>query len=523
MFLPDGVGCCILKAMCMLPGWAAPTTKTARGLSGRPFRCAAVWHFVVAAISLSLSANAAEDPSQRNKRPNILVCIADDWSWGFAGSYGNATVQTPTFDRIAREGALFQNAFCASPSCTPSRGAILTGRPIHQLEEGGNLWSHLQKRFDVFPDLLEKAGYHVGLTGKGWGPGDLKAGGRARNPAGPSFKSLQEFLKARPAGKPFCFWFGTQDPHRPYDKGSGLRAGMKPEAIQVPAFWPDAPEIRNDILDYAFEIQRMDRDMGAVIKTLEAAGELDHTLIIFTSDNGMPFPRAKANLYDQGTRMPLAVRWPAKINAGQVLEAFVNLYEIAPTVLDAAGVKPPAEMAGRSLLRLLAGEKDQTRTMVFLERERHANVRAGDLSYPIRAVRTRDFLYIRNLRPDRWPAGDPEMWKAVGEFGDCDASPTKEFIISRKGEPGISRFFDLCFAKRPAEELYDLSKDPAQVNNVAGEAEYAQPRKDLRAALDRWMVDTGDPRMNPQDDRWDKFPYYGNATQAPPAAQQAKR
>ena len=493
-----------------------------RSRLGRRVCRATVWHFAVAAIWPCLASGAAEAPLQPSQRPNILFCIADDWSWGYAGVYGSAVVKTPTFDRIAREGALFQNAFCASPSCTPSRGAILTGRPIHQLEEGGNLWSHLPKRFDVFPDLLEKAGYHIGLHGKGWGPGDFKAGGRTRNPAGPSFKTFQEFLKARPAGKPFYFWFGTEDPHRPYDKGSGLRAGLKPEDVKIPPFWPDAPEIRGDILDYCFEVQRMDRAMGEVIKTLEAAGELDNTLIIFTSDNGMPFPRAKANLYDQGTRMPLAMRWPARIKPGQVIEAFIHLYELAPTVLEAAGVKPPPEMSGRSLLALAAGEKQEVRDSVFLERERHANVRKGDLSYPIRAIRTQDFLYIRNLRPDRWPAGDPEMWKAVGEFGDCDASPSKDLILARRNEPSVSHYFQLCFGKRPAEELYDLGKDPSQTNNVATKPEYAEAQKKLRTALDRWMTETTDPRVNPRDDRWDKFPYYGNARR-PLAAWQAKR
>jgi arylsulfatase A-like enzyme len=471
----------------------------------------------------ALGACTPETSPQQNKRPNILFCIADDWSWGYAGVYGNAGLQTPTFDRVAREGTLFRNAFCASPSCTPSRGAILTGRPIHQLEEGGNLWSYLPKRFDVFPDLLEKAGYHVGLTGKGWGPGDFRAGGRTRNPAGPSFKTFQEFLKARPAGKPFYFWFGTEDPHRPYEKGAGGRAGMKPEHVKIPPFWPDTPEIRSDILDYCFEVQRMDRDVGEVIKALEATGELDNTLIIFTSDNGMPFPRAKANLYDAGTRMPLAMRWPARIKSGQIIDVFVNLYELAPTVLEAAGVKPPSQMAGRSLLPLVAGEKQDGRDMVFLERERHANVRKSDLSYPIRAVRTSDFLYLRNLRPDRWPGGDPEMWKAVGEFGDCDPSPSKDFILAHRSDPGVSHSFQLCFGKRHAEELYDLSNDPGQTNNVAAKPEYAEAQKKLRRVLDDWMTETGDPRLKPEDDRWDKFPYYGNTQGEPAPFQQARR
>src|SRR5262249_6094153 len=195
-----------------------------------------------------------------------------------------------------------------------------------------------------YPDLLEQAGYVVGFTRKGWGPGDFKAGGRNRNPAGNEFKSFGEFFKQQPPGKPFCFWFGSQDPHRPYDKGSGARSGMKAENVIVPSFLPDAPEVRNDILDYYFEVERFDREIGEIIKTLEDAKMLDNTLIVITGDNGMPFPRAKANVYDGGTRQPLAVRWPGKVKAGSVINEFVVLTDIAPTFLEAAGLKPLPEM-----------------------------------------------------------------------------------------------------------------------------------------------------------------------------------
>lgn len=168
---------------------------------------------------------AAEQARAGAARPNILFCFADDWSWPHAGAYGDKVVKTPAFDRVAREGFLFTRAFSAAPSCTASRAAILTGQSPHRLEEGGTLHGYLPKKFPVYPDLLEQAGYAVGFTGKGWGPGNFKAGGRERNPAGPPSKSFDEFLKTVPAGKPFCFWFGSLDPHRPYEKGSGLAAG----------------------------------------------------------------------------------------------------------------------------------------------------------------------------------------------------------------------------------------------------------------------------------------------------------
>lgn len=444
------------------------------------------------------------------QRPNILLCIADDWAWPHASIYGDPVVRTPTFDRIARQGVLFTNAFCAAPSCTPSRAAILTGQAPHRLAEGGNLWGFLPARFPVYTDLLEEAGYFVGFTRKGWGPGDFKAGGRRRNPAGNDFKNFAEFLRAAPPDRPFCFWFGSHDPHRPYEPDSGLKAGMRPEAVRVPPCWPDAPEVRRDILDYYFEVERFDREVGELLAMLEKAGRLENTLVVVTGDNGWPFPRAKANLYDGGTHVPLAVSWPGRVPSGRTLEDFVNLADLAPTFLEAAGLKPLPEMTGRSLMGLLTQrEKPGTRTEVFLERERHANVRRGDLSYPVRAIRTREYLYIRNFRPDRWPAGDPELYHSVGPFGDCDDSPTKRYILERRSDPKFARYFELCFAKRPAEELYDLRKDPDQIANVAGRPEYAEIQRKLRARLEQWMKETGDPRATTDDDRWDRYPYFG--------------
>jgi len=465
--------------------------------------------FLLAA--LTLGASSAQDES----RPSFLFCIADDWGWPHAGAYGDRVVKTPAFDRLAAEGMLFTNAYCASPSCTPSRCAILTGQAIHRIEEAGNLWSTLPAKFDVYPELLEKAGYAVGSSGKTWGPGSLEAGGRTRNPAGPSSPSFADFLKKLPEGKPFCFWFGGAwhggfDPHRPFDKGSGLKAGMKLEDVAVPPFLPDTPEVRGDFLDYYLEVQRFDRDVGDVLKALEAAGRAPNTMVVVTSDNGYPWPRAKGNVYDAGARVPLVLRWPAKVKGGQKVDDFVSLTDVGPSFLRAAGLEPPAAMTGRTLL------DRQGRGRVFLERERHTNSRKGNLSYPMRAVRTADHLYIRNLRPERWPAGDPEKYDIpdnphpqvdVGIFADCDQGPTKDLVIAGPGD----KFYSLAFGKRPAEELYDLKKDPHQIDNVADRAEYAEPRAALRRELDRWMRETADPRALNDDDPWDRYPYIGGA------------
>jgi N-sulfoglucosamine sulfohydrolase len=445
-----------------------------------------------------------------DKRPNILFCLADDWGYPHAGAYGDPVVRTPVFDGIAHEGVLFMNAFSAAPSCTPSRGAILTGQAPHRLAEGGNLHSFLPARYRVYPDLLEASGYSVGFTRKGWGPGKYQEGGRSRNPAGPQVREFREFLRRVPEGRPFCFWFGSNDPHRPYEKGSGLKAGLSIEKVRVPPYLPDTPEVCSDILDYYAEVERFDSEVGELLWLLDHSGRLENTLVVVTGDNGWPFPRSKANLYDAGTRQPFAVRWPAAVRGGRTLNDFVNLTDLAPTFLEAAGLKPPADMTGRSIVGLLKGtEKPGKRTDVFLERERHANVRRGDLGYPARAIRTHDFLYIRNFRPERWPAGDPEFYFSVGPFGDCDGSPTKDWILSHRSDPGLERFFTLSFDRRPAEELYDLERDPYQLTNVAGEPGYAEPRRRMGEELDRWMMETADPRATADDDRWDRYPYFG--------------
>jgi uncharacterized sulfatase len=472
------------------------------------------WLLPVWSVLTFVSPGHTEQPASR---PNILFALADDWSWPHAGVYGDKVVKTPTFDRVAAEGMLFSHTFCVSPSCTPSRAAILTGQAIHRLEESGNLWSTLQKKFECYPDLLEAAGYHIGLSGKGWGPGNFEVGGWKRNPAGPTYKNFDAFFKTVPPGKPFCFWFGSRDPHRPYVPGSGVKSGMRLENVFVPPFLPDTPEVRSDICDYYFAVQRYDRDVGEILKLIEAAGQLDNTIVVMTGDNGWPLPRAKANLYDAGTRQPLGVRWPARVKAGRKSDEYISFQDFAPTFLEAAGLKPPPAMTGRSFLDLLTtGVSSAPRDRVFLERERHANVRQDDLGYPCRAIRTKEFLYIRNFHPERWPAGDPQMWKAVGSFGDIDGGPSKQTILTRRDDKQISKFYQLACGKRPAEELYDVNKDPHELTNLADRPEYAETKHKLRAELDQWMLATGDPRAKGDDDRWDRFPYYGTEPKPKP-------
>lgn len=455
------------------------------------------------------AASAAAD-----SRPSILFCIGDDWGWPHAGALGDKVVRTATFDRVAREGVLFTHAYCASPSCTPSRAAILTGQMFYRLEHSANLWSTLDRKFRVYPQMLRDAGYHIGLWRKGWGPGDARAGGWTENPAGPSFKTFDDFLRSVPDGRPFCFWWGANDPHRPYDRGGGAAAELKAGDVQLPPYYPDAPEVRNDILDYYAEIERADREIGRILKLLEDARRLDNTIVVITGDNGWPFPRGKTNLYDLGARQPLAIRWPAGARGGRVVEDFVSLCDLAPTFLEAAGLKPLPEMTARSFLDVLvsgrSGRVDQSRDRVVVGRERHVGgaARPGGVGYPMRALRTHRHKYIRNFYPDRWPAGDPP------EYADCDGGPTKTYLLRNASDPKIAPMAALCFGKRPAEELYDVVDDPYEMRNLAADPAMAQTRKQMAADMEDYLRRTGDPRIVGGAEKFDEYPYR-NPARAP--------
>ncbi len=457
------------------------------------------------------------------ERPNILFAIADDWGWPHASAYGDAVVKTPTFDRLAREGALFRHAYISSPSCTPSRGAALTGQWHWRLEAAGNLWSVFPDKFATYPEILQADGYEVGLTGKGWGPGRTETADRQLT--GKRCRNFQAFLQTRQADKPFCFWLGTSDPHRPFKRGSGKGSGMDVDKVHLFGCFPDSPEVRGDVADYYFEVQRFDGLVGAALKSLEEIGELDNTIVLMTGDHGMPFPRCKGNVYDSGARVPLAIRWPARMKPGRVVHDFVSFTDFAPTFLEAAGLKPPADMTGRSLMNVMTSEKsgfvDPARDFVLIGKERHCpGQEQPDMGgYPCRAIRTQDFLYIRNYRPDRWPAGTPNHEKATIKnawLADCDNGPTKTYMVDNRDKDEAHReFYELAFGKRHAEELYDLKKDPEQLKNVTADPEYDKIRRQLSDQLTGQLKETGDPRELGGGEKFDEYPYLGGAPKYP--------
>jgi uncharacterized sulfatase len=476
-----------------------------------------------AALVLSQAFAGCTQPS---RRPNILLAIADDQSWPHAGAYGSGFVETPAFDWIARQGALFTNGFCPAPQCSPCRASLLTGRNIWQNEEAGTHSSYFPKKFAVFTDMLATAGYHVGFTGKPWGPGNWQDPGWPRNPSGreynvrttePPFDQMDDadyannfadFVNERNPGQPFCFWYGAAEPHRRYQKGAGLLAGKSIEQVTVPEFLPDNEEIRSDLLDYAVEIEWFDTHLDRIVSKLEEIGELDNTLIVVTADNGMPFPRAKASLYEYGTHVPLAMRWGNVIKPGRRIEDPVSFVDLAPTFLAAAGVAIPHEMAGASLMCILrspdSGHIELARGFVLTGRERHTHARPDNLGYPARAIRTATHLYIWNMKSDRWPAGDPDG------FFDIDASPSKDWILAHQADPTGGRYFELACGRRPEEELYDIMSDPACVDNLAALPEHAALRATLRAQLEEELVRQGDPRVLGYGDIFDSYPRFAH-------------
>ena len=464
-------------------------------------------------LALHVCTAAPAAVASASERPNILFCISDDQSWPHVGIAGGV-VRTPAFDRIARGGVLFTRAFVDAPSCTPSRSSILTGQHMWRLEEAGNLHSTLRAKFEIYPEILERAGYVVGHSGKGWAPGRAEPGGRHRNPAGPRFRDFPMFLEQLTAGSAFCYWLGSHYPHRPYPPGSGLNSGKSPEQARVPVHLPDQPIVQGDMLDYYVAIEKFDQMVMRAIESLERAGLLENTLIVVTSDNGMPFPRGKATLYDPGVRVPLAISWPDRFDGGRRVDRLTLLSDLAPTFLEAAGLDPGPAMTGRSLLPLLLSTaSNSSRAAVFFGMERHSGARFGGKGYPCRAMRTADYLYIRNFEPNRWPAGDPDLRGSVRAipFGEVDPSPTKTLLLELRHQEPFRRYFQLAFGKRPSEELYDLAKDPAQMNNVSEDPGLQKDQASAPTAahaVSGLQPKTRELWESPQP--WDYYPHYGN-------------
>ncbi len=451
-------------------------------------------------------------------RPNFLVVITDDQSFWHTSFAGDPIVKTPGFDRIAENGVYFENAFCSAPSCGPSRAAMLTGRNFYELENGSTLWATFPDGFPTFQDLLREAGYWSGYTGKAWGPSYWGAGGRETDPAGLCYnqhhtdlpeelsphdyiRNFEQFMKERPKDMPFSFIYGSWEPHLPYVKGRGERNGRKPEDVQLLPFLADTPGIRRQMLEYYDEIEFMDSHLVQMLDYLEKSGELDNTLVLFTSDNGMPFPRAKSNLYDAGVREPFAAMWPNRIAAGRRVTDFISLADIAPTLLEIAGAKVPKQMTARSFRNVLlskqSGRIDPSRDHVVVGMERH------DDTAPMRGIRTDDHLLIHNyFHADKWRKTRKEEWpwnvaapqgkarESALEFGN-----SYHAMAAFREDPAIRPFSLAAWGPRPEWELFEVKKDEFQMKNVADSPEQLEVIKKLKTQMESYLEKTNDPRM----------------------------
>ena len=507
-------------------------------------------------------------------KPNIVFAFADDWG-RYAGAYArhegpgslNELIDTPNFDRIADEGVLFLNALVPAPSCTPCRSSVLSGQYFWQTGLGailvGAVWD---ETIPTFPIELEKSGYFIGYQYKVWSPGrtmnaPIGANRTRFEPAGRDFNqfshwvtahadefgiedakqvlydeardNFRAFLDACPDDRPFCYWWGPTNTHRTWERGFGKALwDIEPDALKgrMPAFLPDVHEVREDAADYLGECLAVDQGLGILLAELEAAGELDNTLLVVSGDHGIPgMPRAKCNLYDIGCEVALAARWPGHIEPGRVIEDFVNIMDLAPTFCEAGGIDIPETMTAKSLMPILtsseSGQIEEDRDFVVTGRERHVHIaRDGFLPYPQRSIRTRDFIYIINFEPDRWPMGDPKglddlaapapdyealAYQTMVAYADLDASPTKAWMIHHREEQDVAPLYQLAFGKRPREELYDLNEDPHYMHNVADDPAYANVRQSLEERLLDLLRTEDDPRLTEQPCRYEFEPYAG--------------
>jgi len=512
-----------------------------------------------------LLTNCHSESKEETRRPNILIAISDDQSFEFTSFGGCKFVNTPAFDRVAKNGAYFTSCFAGSPGSAPSRAALITGRYPWQNEQSGQHASSFMKKYIPFGDLLNANGYFTGATGKGVSPfqyarDERDSLWRVEDAAGKKFNdfnyengspsdertaggigrtnyfaNFKNFMSKKEKDQPFYFWYGANEPHRGYEKDSWKRNDKKLEDAVVPSFLPDNDIIRGDLLDYAVEIEWFDRHLSRILNYLDSIGELENTIVIVTGDNGMPFPSAKANCFEYGAHVPLAISYPKGFPAGRIVDDPVSFVDFAPTILEMTGTSPEGMLpiSGKSIAAILKSRKsgvvDDSKEFVFSGRERHSSSRWNNLGYPQRAIRSKDYLFIWNAKPERWPAGAPQSIKAGTEnelnpmygidetgkhisgwaFTDIDGGPSKSFIVENHDNEKYSRFFNLATAKRPEFELYDVKSDPGCLNNLSGVSGLKEIEDKLKNALFKELELSGDPRVvGPDKEIFDSYIRY---------------
>jgi N-sulfoglucosamine sulfohydrolase len=435
--------------------------------------------------------------------PNILFLLSDDHSYPFLSTYGSTNVKTPTLDQLAAEGMKFHRFFTGAPQCVPSRATLMTGRsPV--ATRMTRFSAPLPRDEITLPELLrDKGGYFTGVCGRSFHlDGSAKVGAAASkvfqehqlktfesrvnflNTCGDNEVAAQvaSFLDKKPKHKPFFMWANFSDPHHAWNAPAEFRPD--PASLKVPAHWPDLPGVREQLADYCAEVNRVDRTVSTVLAELKKRDLMDSTIIVFCGDNGMAMPHGKGSLYDTGSNVPFLVRWPGVVKPGGDSRALISGEDLAPTLLDAAGLEAGAKMSGVSFLPLLKGETHTPRKHLFVERGPHgsAPVQADmtNAGYDLaRAVRSDRFKFIYNCTP--WIPYAPvdsaggQAWQQMQAANAAGKLPPRM----------VATYFT---TPRPVYELYDLETDPAELNNLSGKPELAATERELRAALAEKMI-----------------------------------
>ncbi len=424
-------------------------------------------------ILLSASAIIAQ-PSA----PNIIVFIADDAGWRDFGAYGNQAIRTPAIDHLAESGMRFNQAFLPTPQCSPTRTSLLAGQYAHTLRTE-DLHIPLDKQHKILPSYLKEIGYYTGLIGKSHiGPAaeaqfDFVQPTKAGEPQPADFERLMDNAQAQP----FFVWYAFTDPHRGYQPNT-IGNPHDPAEVQVPPYLKDTPETRQDLALYYDEIGRLDQNIGEVMAVMEDRGVKENTVVIFLSDNGKPFTRAKGTLYDEGIRTPLVVVWPGEVDPGTTDAGLTSTMHLAPTIMDmAGGLLPDTAMVGRSLVPMLKQQEVLADTFVFAERNWH------DCDEHMRSVRSDSFKLIKNAYIE-WPHGTA---------ADLAGSPSHQALLHAKLSDQLTNQQALIFqVPRPVIEFYNVKQDPWELNNLAYDVSYRKKIQQHHAALRRWQRQTQD-------------------------------
>ena len=428
--------------------------------------------------SMTLSPCLAE--SSKTPKPNVVLFIADDVSVDDFGCYGHLSIRTPNIDQLAGEGMRFNNAYLVTSQCSPSRCSILTGRYPHN-HGAPELHQPLPADQPMFSAELKNAGYYCVQAGK-WHMGEAAKAAfdevYERESAGHGGeRRWVQSLAERPKDRPFFAWFAASDAHRSWQKDQDGTPHTR-EDVVIPPYLVDNEATRDDLRQYYDEIQRFDRFIGLCMDELRRQGVADNTIVIVMADNGRPFPRCKTRLYDSGLKTPLVIWYPPWIKKTATCDSLVSSIDIAPTILELAGLKSSSAVQGVSFLPMLKDPTTTTRRYVFGEHNWH------DFTAHERMCTDGTYLYIRNALP-QLPASQPGMNMARGGAYQSLLARFKSDQLTKPQE-------NIFIAPRATEELYTVSNDYHQLSNLAGNPEHATALARMRKLLNEWTDQTGD-------------------------------